>query len=410
MNKVIKTKEINPFELMLYRHRNIITKTKAISGNVPMVFTAKKTGSLKNYRIYGNTQTLTRQYSGQTPLHFPITDGNVNNYRIYGNTVNGENVGDLVTDTQSENYGKYLVPIANNGTNISIYLDEPLRKVGSEYDYVDYASQKWYRVRKNLLDNTGTSTVINGLTITVNADKSITCNGTANGLTVFFVGNYLLQKDVVYKLSGCPTGGGVSTYRLDIRDLSGVTINGHADNGSGYTFSENDDTPCSCKIRIASGVTCDNLTFYPMICKASITDSTYEPYIDNTEVSVLLPSLPTQSADNVLSVNTTVSPSGIEVGVGERVSVGDKTENLGYRVPITIGNQTTNIYLSEPLAKSGNSYDYIDYVTQKRYNADGTVQDITLVELSVLQGTNTLTVGTEVQPSEILLQGKIQEI
>lgn len=66
-------------------------------------------------------------------------------------------------------------------------------------------------------------------------------------------------------------------------------------------------------IRINKGYTCNNLTFYPMIRKADIEDDTYEPYITNTELDVTLPALPTVTGTNVLSVETAVQPSGVEI-------------------------------------------------------------------------------------------------
>ena len=72
-------------------------------------------------------------------------------------------------------------------------------------------------------------------------------------------------------------------------------------------------------------------------------------------------------------------------------------------------SDTTLIYLDAPLTKSGNIADYIDYAAQKRYNADGTESTVTLPEIAVAAGTNTLTVGTEVQPSRVELTGRIKE-
>lgn len=85
-------------------------------------------------------------------------------------------------------------------------------------------------------------------------------------------------------------------------------------------------------------------------------------------------------------------------------------EPYGYKIPVTLTantSETTDIYLNAPLAKSGNNADYIDFKTQKRYNSDGTVEDMTVPEIAVTTGTNTLTIGTEVQPSKIYLQGHI---
>ena len=63
-------------ELMWNRHERILRETKTISG---------------------------------TPLK---------NYRIYGNTVNGESVGNLVTDTSNINYGKYKIPVNVKSINL----------------------------------------------------------------------------------------------------------------------------------------------------------------------------------------------------------------------------------------------------------------------------------------------------
>ena len=82
-------------------------------------------------------------------------------------------------------------------------------------------------------------------------------------------------------------------------------------------------------------------------------------------------------------------------------------ESYGYKIPVTItagSTETTDIYLDEPLAKSGNNADYIDYATQKRHNSDGTESTVILPEIAVTAGTNTLTVGTEVQPSNVYIK------
>lgn len=86
-------------------------------------------------------------------------------------------------------------------------------------------------------------------------------------------------------------------------------------------------------------------------------------------------------------------------------------EPYGYKIPVTLtadSAETTDIYLDEPLAKSGNNADYIDYAAQKRHNSDGTESSVTLPEISTLSGTNTLTVGTEVQPSGVEIKGRIK--
>ena len=251
-----------------------------------------------------------KELSGIPPLTFNAVAGTLKNYRIYGNTVNGESVGDLVTDSQSEHYGEYAIPITNNSEASNIYLDKPLRMVGDEAEYVDYATQKWHRVRKNLLQNTATSREINGVTFTVNSDGSITCNNTATASSILRIGIYL-DAGVDYILSGCSITS--AEVRIDLRKNSDVVVDkdgNYVVNGSfPRTFQLTESGYYDVCIRIAPGYTCDKLTFYPMIRKAGIEDSTYEPYIENTEVDVTLPAMPTLSGSNTLTVGTEVQPS-----------------------------------------------------------------------------------------------------
>lgn len=110
------------------------------------------------------------------------------------------------------------------------------------------------------------STTYNGITYTVNGDGSITANGTATGTStcnVWGSNNSQTLPAGTYTLSGCPTGGGSSTYMLCSNDTT------HKDTGSGATFTLAGDTPISFKIRINSGVTVSNLKFWPQLEKGS---------------------------------------------------------------------------------------------------------------------------------------------
>ena len=85
-------------------------------------------------------------------------------------------------------------------------------------------------------------------------------------------------------------------------------------------------------------------------------------------------------------------------------------EPYGYKIPVVVNEQTTNIYLDEPLAKSGENADYIEYKTQKRYNVDGTSENVALPEITVFDDENEISIDTTVQPSKVYIQGKISEI
>ena len=87
-------------------------------------------------------------------------------------------------------------------------------------------------------------------------------------------------------------------------------------------------------------------------------------------------------------------------------------EPYRYKVPVTVSNgtdaQTIPIYLSEQIRKVGDEAEYISYADQKLHRVGADDIDVTLPELLVLPGTNTLTVGTEVQPSSVEIKGRIK--
>ena len=347
-----------------------------------------------------------------------IVDKPISNYRIYGNTVDGESVGDrtanlfngelqngywntleTLAQTSSTVFksfkiflpaGTYTITFATNvnivrliadgavtqniGNNLTEYTftTQTNDDVGFSFRITGTSQVPWdnsdimlnigsvaipyepygYRVPvtiegKNLLQNTASSQTKNGVTFTVNNDGSVTCNGTASDYTLFKIGDLSLASQS-YILTGCPSDGGKVSYTL--RCYKNGNIIG-VDDGNGFNINESIDGYI--EIRIASGYTCDNLTFYPMICKADIKDDTYEPYHE----------------------------------------------------PIT-----TNLYLPEQIKMVGNEVEYMDFKEQKQYFVDGTTANVTLPALPILSGTNTLSIGTEVQPSNVYLKGKIKEV
>ena len=142
---------------------------------------------------------------------------------------------------------------------------------------------------KNKLMNTATSKTLSGITSTINTDKSITFNGTASSSSNFTIGTVTVQAGTTYKLSG----GKSVMCKMDIRKNGTMytdTVEGTEiiDIGGSPTFTPNTTTEVVANIRITSGTTVQNLTFYPMIRLASITDSTYEPYYETTDYNVTI--------------------------------------------------------------------------------------------------------------------------
>lgn len=94
-------------------------------------------------------------------------------------------------------------------------------------------------------------------------------------------------------------------------------------------------------------------------------------------------------------------------------------EPYGYKIPITIGNTTTPIYIgSDPLYRIGDYADEVDFGNQRivRRVNPATMQPyetpitsaVTIPELTAVFGDNTLTVDTTVKPSAVSVTGNIK--
>ena len=134
----------------------------------------------------------------------------------------------------------------------------------------------------------------NGITFTDNGDGTITANGTATDTAIFSVvlgntalsanGNLAINTNKPLILSGCPSGGGNNTYRIQYGLTDGTTYwaKTASDTGSGVELTPVAGLNSYCfdviRIMVFGGYTANNLTFKPMLRLASDTDSTYQPY------------------------------------------------------------------------------------------------------------------------------------
>lgn len=150
-------------------------------------------------------------------------------------------------------------------------------------------SKQETRSGKNLLKNNLTDTTINGVTFKINEDKSITVNGTAtaNIIANLVSGQYndnnadeplTIPDDVTnLRLSGCPTGGSSSTYKLDLYNSDYILLATDFGNGTSVIIPEENKNISRARIIIYSGATVNNLTFKPMLEKGT-TATDYEQY------------------------------------------------------------------------------------------------------------------------------------
>lgn len=209
---------------------------------------------------------------------------------------------------------------------------------------IEGESQQATRSGKNLLDNTATTKISNGITFTVNSDKTVNVNGTndSSANSSLIINRYDLSPGT-YILNGCPSGGASNTYRLAIQETGSYSILGSIDigNGSGE-FTIDTTTNVQIAIFIQKGLTINNLLFKPMLREATIADDTYEQYgaspspdyfskIENLEGENICPSL-----------NTTKTINGVTFTKNKDGSItmnGTATAETTY--PINV-NSTTN--------------------------------------------------------------------
>lgn len=159
------------------------------------------------------------------------------------------------------------------------------------------SEQKQYS-GKNLLNPTLQTTIKNGVTCTANGDGTYTLNGTTTTTTVFDI-----AQDVSYssfRLAGCPVGGAHdASYELQARTDN--LIYGY-DTGDGKNIKA--DKNFFIRIRINTGINCNNLLFKPMIVDASLyPDATYddfEPYVGGQ---------PSPSPDYPQEIKSVVNPT-----------------------------------------------------------------------------------------------------
>lgn len=185
------------------------------------------------------------------------------------------NIVEIVQSEKSKIYDlieALSTPIVGEGENIT--LNDTAKKRFENFD-IEGNSEQATRSGKNKLQNTLESQTINGLTVVVNDDKTIKINGTATANTLLTIGTMTFIANQQYYVSGCPSGGSDSTYRIDYRTSSDAVP--FIEYGQGATLNRTDDITLTAKIRIASGATLSNLIFAPMVTEGS-TATPYEQY------------------------------------------------------------------------------------------------------------------------------------
>jgi len=224
-----------------------------------------------------------------------------------GSTVTGLTSGsDMVCDL-TQMFGTtiadyiYSLEQATAGAGVAFF-----RKLFSE-DYYAYDAGTMRHVSgvsaketvgKNLIQKF-TNRTGSGITLTVNNDGAVKASGTATATATFGVDFTGIGGNIV--LSGCPSGGGASSYQLWIYDSTTGASTGIADTGNGATGTLDESHTYQLRLRYASGYAA-NQTFYPMIRRVGASDI-YKPYTKHSyplDSSLTLRGIPKLDNNNQL--------------------------------------------------------------------------------------------------------------
>lgn len=209
---------------------------------------------------------------------------NLHEVLLASSVVNKNNFGtydlsDYYTKSQTENLiSEKVDKVDGKGLSTNDFTTELKNKLVESASQAAINKSTLGYQHKNLLKNTATSKTAGGVMFTVNENGSITLNGIATSdiLNYYVNSNFKLCGDMI--LSGCPTGGSATGYKLDATETGVGVLAG--DTGQGALIKQADVTSgvISIRLRIGKDTVLDNVTFFPMLRYVEITDDTYEPY------------------------------------------------------------------------------------------------------------------------------------
>lgn len=294
---------------------NITTTTQTVSG---VTFTVNSDGTIKaNGTASARIALALATNASETPIlnksvimNGCPSGGSTNTYFIQwygydGASAVANDTGNGTSAFTPTSTAGVIAIVIQSGVAVNNLVFKPMIRLSTETDptwqpysnicpITGHDEVTVTRTGKNLI--TGFPSITQyGVTFTPNADGSVTANGTATGgaATCLISASRpifasFLGKEVI--LSGCPSGGSASTYRLQwwkyAVNSGGGTITA-SDYGDGTTPFIPTETSGNIAIVISTGVTVNNVTFRPMVRFASETDDAYEPYRSNTYTTSL---------------------------------------------------------------------------------------------------------------------------
>ena len=173
---------------------------------------------------------------------------------------------------------------------------------------------------------------ISGVTFTRLPDGTVTANGTATAVAQYLSDTVEITDGETYTLTGCPAGG--STAGFSMTDQATASI---SDIGAGRTFVYSSSVTPRFKIRIATGYTCDNVVFRPVLCSGAAVITKITP---DGAPFVVTDDIRQQDGVNTVSVSAgNVAVTGIKRSAALK-RIWDKLDELTAAIIVSNGETT----------------------------------------------------------------------
>ena len=369
--------------LLLYYKQS--RKIRRVSGLPPLTFKAKKAGTLKNYRIYG--QTVDGESVGDRTGN--LFDGEL----VLGSFAAADGsffVGDVTCVTEFIN--------VKSNTEYSIHI------TGAEIRHIGYYGGTFSYLSPTIREDFTFVTPNDCNQIKIVFRKF---DQSKIDLTIFPTNTIMLNEGstaLPYEPYGYKVPVTVEGKNLLNPNLTrfAYAINGASyftpyENGAVYLIPIKNNTAYTIKVYSSETIPGVRLGLYN---KSSPING---DYVTNLQ-EVLQTTSPSLTIINTTYKYLVAQISSVyfnDYGLNN-IMLNTGSTALPYepyQVPVT-----TPIYLPEQIKKFGDEAEYISYSEQKLHRVGADDIDVTLPALPVLPGTNTLTVGTEVQPSNVYIK------
>ena len=366
---------------------NLFDKNNIISGS----YVSDSNGAFVSNSTSKRTDYIEIQANSYYHIYSDKTTGNWGAWYdkdkkfISGITLGGQKEGTVNSPTNAK-YIAFTISYQGNLTDYSkIKINETAIKIKQS--------------GKNLLNTMSyTTETKNGVTATRQNDGSIKVVGTATADTQFDIVLFTpSSKEKIYFLSGCPKGGSISTYYLNLN------VYGKNDVGNGVSFT-NTINPTYVRIKVLNGVSIDTV-FMPMIVEGTYSEATlpeYEPYHEPIITPINLQGNILSKVGDVKDILKVNRNGEVEI----KKNTWEETINTSSLITLSNNNKGLVFYTSKKKTTSYSDNDYL--VTNAQRNRtfnDGTVYQNSSNFVFVGSPTDTLeTIKAKFNGGKILYQ------